>query len=930
MAEETASRYKDTVNLPKTDFQMKANLPVREPEMIRKWTEIDLYNKILKKNEGRPTFAMPDGPPYANGNIHIGHALNKILKDIVIKYKNLSGYQSTFIPGWDCHGLPIEQKVLKDLGSKAKEKSETEIRELCRAEARKWIGEQLQQFERLGILADWKNPYRTMDPEYEAEEVRILGKILEKGIFYRGEKPVYWCLPLQTALAEAEVEYHNHKSPSIYVKFPLVGELGGVKDVNLVIWTTTPWTLPANLGISLNPDFTYEIYRSDHGNLLIAQDLKAFVEQDTGIALTSMSPAQTFKGSELDLLKYNHPMYDDTPPGRIMSLPGSKYYLTLLGDHVTKDAGTGAVHTAPGHGQDDYKIGQQYGLPILSPVNDAGRYTNEVPEFEGKTVWEANPLVVEKLKQSGHLLGFKEIEHSYPHCWRTKTPLIFRATPQWFIRMDDEKNSLRQQALEAIKQVNWVPKWGENRITGMIENRPDWCLSRQRTWGVPIPVFYCQKCNHELTSPQIMNQVADHMEKKGGMEAYHQLPVRDLIGDQKCSKCGHNEFKKGRDILDVWFDSGVCWAAVQKRRKGLTYPADLYLEGSDQHRGWFHTSLLASIAVEGIPPFKTVLTHGFVMFAKGQKMSKSLGNVVDPREVMKQNGAETLRLWAAHEDYAQDLTCSPESLQRITETYRRLRNTMRFLLGNIGDFDPSKDQVAYSNLTAIDKWALAKLNQLVDNIDKAYSSYEFYKVYHLLNNFVTVELSAVYLDVLKDRLYTWKANGVERRAAQTVLYQLLLKMCGLMAPILTFLAEETYSFLPGQKKESIFLTDFPKKTAEWENPDLVSRFDELLQVRPEVSKVLEDLRQAKTIGSSLEAEIEITAEGNRMKVLESYARDLRAFFIVSKVTLKPGPFKVIATKSTGKKCARCWHYYSPAEENSKFPDACPKCVEALT
>lgn len=904
---------------------MKANLPQREPEMIANWNKIGLYEKILKKNEGKTSFAMPDGPPYANGNLHMGHALNKILKDIVIKYKNLSGYYSPFIPGWDCHGLPIEHGVLKNLGPKRAEKSEADIRELCRQEAKKWVNVQREQFIRYGIIGDWENPYLTLDSGYEADEVRTLAKILDKGIFYRGEKPVYWCLPLQTALAEAEVEYHNHKSPAVYVKFKL--KSSPVKNASLVIWTTTPWTLPANLAVSVHKDFEYEFFETEGETLLIAQRLKAAFETDTGLVLKPTG--QVKRGKDLLGLEYE-PVIPSNATRKIKS-EFKNVWTIIEGDHVTAEAGTGLVHTAPGHGQDDYSVGQRYDIPVYSPVNEAGKFSEDINEYAGQKVFDVNPQIVERLKSNGQLLGYKEIEHSYPHCWRTKTPLIFRATPQWFIRMDDEKNSLRVQALESIKKVKWIPSWGENRITGMIANRPDWCLSRQRTWGVPIPVFYCQKCGHELTSSKIMNSVADLMEKDGGIEAYHKHSTQELLGAEgKCKKCGHTEFNKGKDILDVWFDSGSCFAAVQKRRKGLTNPADLYLEGSDQHRGWFHTSLLTSQAADGVPPFKTVLTHGFVMFAKGQKMSKSVGNVVDPRDIIKDSGAEILRLWASHEDYAQDLTCAPESFQRVTETYRRMRNTMRFLLGNIGDFNPEKDAKKYSDLMLIDKWLLAKLNALTENVDKAFANYEFYKVYHLLNNFVTIELSAVYLDVLKDRLYTWKQNGVQRRAAQTVLYNTLHTLCGLMAPILSFLAEETYGYIPGKKLESVFLSAFPKKNADWDNAELVSKFDRLLEVRSDVSKVLEELRQNKTIGSSLEAEVEITSDAEKADVLEWYKNDLKAFFIVSDVQLYKGDYKIRALKSTGKKCARCWSYYDSKHESAKFADACPKCVEALT
>ena len=909
---------------------MKANLPQREPEMIKNWTEKGLYQKILKMNEGKTTFAMPDGPPYANGNLHMGHALNKILKDIVIKYKNLSGFYAPFIPGWDCHGLPIEQGVLKALGPEGKKKTDVEIRDLCRKEARKWVEIQREQFIRFGILGDWDNPYLTMDPGYEADEVRTLAKILDKGIFYRGEKPVYWCIPLQTALAEAEVEYHIHKSPSIYVKFPMKGRPEGINvPVSFVIWTTTPWTLPANVAIAVHPDFEYEFCLANDGKeaFVIAKALREFFEKETGVQV--QSTGKVVSGKDLENIKCQHPFID-------------RESVVILGDHVTLEAGTGCVHTAPGHGQEDYKVGLQYGLPVLSPVDNAGKFTKDVPEYEGIGVFEANPKIVERLRESGHLIASKEIEHSYPHCWRTKTPLIFRATPQWFIRMDEGENSLRAQALDAIKSVNWVPKWGENRITGMIANRPDWCLSRQRTWGVPIPVFYCESCEHELADSRIMNRVADLMEKGGGIEAYHTHSVKEMVGGEHCSHCGHTEFRKGKDILDVWFDSGICWAAVQNRRKGLQTPADLYLEGSDQHRGWFHTSLLASQAATGKPPFKTVLTHGFVMFTKGQKMSKSLGNVVNPQDLIAKSGAEILRLWAAHEDYAQDLTCSPESFERVTETYRRLRNTMRFLLGNVGDFDPTKDSVPYTDLMNVDKWLLSKLNALVDDVHKAYEGYEFYKVYHLLNTFVTVELSSFYLDVLKDRLYTWKQKGVERRSAQTVLIHLLQTLTGLMAPICCFLAEETYQHIPGLKEESIFLTQFPKQKFEWHSKELEDQFQIIQVARSQVLVELEKLRQEKKIGANLEAEVTLSAasgqqgkegsEKSMFGVLNLYSQELSTLFIVSKVNLIEGKILKVtkAEKSSGKKCARCWHYYDAAKENSKFPDACPKCVGALS
>lgn len=923
-AADNKNRYKDTVNLPATSFAMKANLPQKEPEMIQSWLKNNIYQKMVARNKGNKPFAFPDGPPYANGNIHMGHALNKILKDIVIKYHNMSGQPAVFIPGWDCHGLPIELGVSKNLGAKRSQITEKEFRDHCRSYAMDWINKQREQFKRLGLLADWENPYLTMQPVYEAEEVRQLAKMVETGAFYGGEKPVYWCLPLQTALADTEVEYHNHKSPAVYVKFNLQSgpnsgaeKLGNPKKkTSFVIWTTTPWTLPANLAICVNPEFEYALYELNDEYIVIAKGLKEKMEEDTGLKLLQVG-SQTWKGQELEGIKTRHPFIERESG-------------IILGTHVTLDAGTGCVHTAPGHGQDDYIVGSRYGLPVYSPVDAAGKFTKEVPFLEGMQVFEANPKVIETLRSSGHLIAHKEIEHSYPHCWRTKTPLIFRATSQWFLSMSDGKFNLRQKSLDAIKTVRWVPKWGENRITAMVENRPDWCLSRQRIWGVPIPVFFCTKCDEPMVSAEAMNRVADKMEQEGGMEAYHKYEASEFTKGMKCAKCGCTEFKKCKDILDVWFDSGVCHASVQMRREGLTSPADLYLEGSDQHRGWFQTSLLTSVATTGQAPFKTVLTHGFVNDIQGRKMSKSLGNVIDPIEVMKTSGAEILRLWTAYEDYGQDVTCGKESFERLSETYRRMRNTMRFLLGNMNDFDPTKDAIAFSEMLDLDQWALMRLNVLIETCTSAFENYEFHKIYHGLNNFVTVDLSAVYLDILKDRLYTWKKTGKGRRSAQTVLYYLTKTMCGLMAPILSFLAEETYACLPGSKVESIFLTDFPKVNPQWKRDGLFEKFEVLLNFRGEAQKVLENLRREKVIGSSLEASLVLQAQGKELQVLKEFEAQLPTLMIVSQVRLSEGPTEVKALKADGEKCVRCWNYSLENNKSAQFPEVCPKCVEALS
>jgi isoleucyl-tRNA synthetase len=961
MAENTPD-YKSTIKLPQTEFPMKGNLPTLEPQIIKKWEENKIYQKMVAKNKGpgKKQFVMPDGPPYANAALHIGHQLNKTLKDIIIKYKNMSGFSAPFIPGWDCHGLPIEHAVLKDLGSKASGKTNQEIRTLCREHAQKWVNFQREQFRRMGVLADWENPYLTMDSDYEAEEVREFARAYKNGNIYLGTKPVYWNWTLQTALADAEVEYHQHKSPAIYVKFTVedvdtlkrLGPAASTKKTSFVIWTTTPWTLPANLGICLNADFDYGIFDTGSDNIILAKGLKESFEKETGLTLTEKSQ---FKGKDLERGNARHPFID-------------RNSLIVLGDHVTMEAGTGCVHTAPGHGADDYKVGIKYGLGILSPVGPNGTFTAEVPEFQGQNIFKANPLIIEKLRASGHLLGFKEIEHSYPHCWRSKTPLIFRATAQWFIGLDLESTQIRKKTLNAIdEKIQFFPQWGQARLRAMMENRPDWCLSRQRNWGVPIPIFYCKKTGHPLADFDVMMKVADLMENGGGLEAYHKINPMDLIGDfKKLSFYQASEFSRelkndplygsegfvqGNDILDVWFDSGVCHAAIQKRREGMSYPADIYLEGSDQHRGWFNTSLLSAMATNGTPPYKALLTHGFVTDSQGFKMSKSKGNVIDPMDVAKQNGIEILRLWSVYEDYGQDLSCGKTELERVTETYRRIRNTMRFLLGATSDFDPTTNSIPHEKMTEIDQWALARLYELNKKITAAFEEYSFYKVYHALNTFFTVDLSATYLDILKDRLYTWKVDGVERRGSQTVLYHMTDYLVRMMAPILSFLAEESYGYMKtgGAKVESVFLLDFPVAPEQWNNPALLEKFQNLLVVRSEVQKQLEVLRANKTIGASLEGLVTITADGETLKSLQSFfgassssQSGLREFLIVSKVELKSGTFSVTAQKAPGEKCVRCWTYYDRSTEKpdghsaeklnveSKFPGICQKCIEALS
>jgi isoleucyl-tRNA synthetase len=921
--------YLSTLNLPETSFPMKANLPVREPEQIKSWESKKTYEKIQDFNKSKPIFAMPDGPPYANGNIHVGHALNKILKDFIIKYKAMAGFRAVFIPGWDCHGLPIEHAVAKELGNKRREKSDEEIRTLCRAYATKYINLQKDQFKRLGILADWDHPYTTMDQPYEAAMIRSLADIVEAGYVYRGEKPVYWCWSDGTALAEAEVEYADRKDPSIYVKFEAsthLEKVGSPKEKTFfVIWTTTPWTLPANLAIALNKDFDYGMYLVDGENWILAKDLAP-----SFFALTKKSGAlkKTFKGSDLagtNLVGQGFNGMEATHP----FIKRASY--VILGDHVTLEAGTGVVHTAPGHGQEDFVVGQKYGLKPYNPVDDWGKFTDQVPEYKGTRVLDANSLIIQRLKDSDHLILEQVIDHSFPHCWRCHNPVIFRATAQWFIAMDLEgkEGKIRSSTLEQIKKVKWIPSWSENRITSMIENRPDWCISRQRLWGVPIPVFYCEKCGVAHAEPKTMRNVAKKVQKEG-LESWYTSEITEFAGaDVKCG-CGNKTFKRGKDILDVWFDSGTCPTAVQETRDGLTNPADLYIEGSDQHRGWFQSCLLTSVSTRGVAPYKSVVTHGFVNDAQGRKMSKSLGNVVDPIKFMEKSGAEILRLWTAYEDYTNDLQAGQESFDRVSESYRRVRNTCRYILGNLNDFDPEKDSIEYNQLQDIDRWALSRLNRFIETSQSAYDSYEFHKIYHGAQNYCTVDLSAIYLDILKDRLYTGKKAGVSRRGAQTVIYQIIHNLILVMAPILSYLSEEVYGSLPKVKNESVFLNSFPKVRPEWERPELDTLWNAIFEGRSVVTKKLEEARKDKLIGSGLEAKVILTVPEKRRALFDEKAKELPFIFIVSQVELKTGSeFKAEVLKADGVKCERCWTYSLKTNANPKFPGVCEKCVEAL-
>jgi len=921
--------YKDTLNLPQTDFPMKANLNQREPEILGKWTAEGLYARIEENGKDKPVYILHDGPPYANGHIHIGHALNKILKDVILKSKRMEGFHAPYVPGWDCHGLPIELQVEKNLGSKKNDISKLEMRRECRKYAGKFIDIQRDEFKRLGVLGDWDAPYLTMNFEYEGQTARELAKFAKNGGLYRGKKPVHWCSSCVTALAEAEVEYADHTSPSIYVRFALQDDVSGAipslagKQAYAVIWTTTPWTIPANLAVALHPEFDYVALDTEKGVLIVAEGLKDSFLKAVGL---SGEVIATFKAAALERKRCKHPFYD-------------RDSTILLGEHVTLEAGTGCVHTAPGHGQEDYELALKEGLEIYNPVDNHGKYIQNLEFFGGQFVFAANPAVIDKLTEVGALIGQAAITHSYPHCWRCKKPIIFRATEQWFISM--QADDLRRKSLEAIDQVQWIPKWGKERIYGMIENRPDWCISRQRSWGVPITAFSCKGCGEYLADGAVMDHVADHFTQHSADVWFDWEAARLLPQGSKCPSCGSTEFEKEMDILDVWFDSGVSHAAVLESTPKLASPADMYLEGSDQHRGWFHSSLLESVGTRGRAPYKSVLTHGFVVDGAGRKMSKSVGNVVAPEEIIKKYGAEILRLWVAAQDYRDDIRISQEILSRLSESYRRIRNTCRYILGNISDFDPARDCTAYADMPEIDRWALHQLELLKEKVLASYGDFEFHVIYHAVNGFCTVEMSAFYLDILKDRVYTSRKDSLERRSAQTVMYYVLDTLLRLIAPVLSFTADEAWQYLPGDHEASVHLAGFPKLRPEVRDDKLVERWDRIMKVRSEVSKALEQARVAKTIGHSLDAGVTIGAEPELSAFLGEYAPDLAAIFIVSKVTLVdavsgdsyaaesiPG-LRVQVTAAPGEKCDRCWCYSEELGQDTSHPSICPKCTKAV-
>ncbi|CAB5079082.1 Isoleucyl-tRNA synthetase (EC [Olavius algarvensis associated proteobacterium Delta 3] len=926
--------YKKTLNLPKTKFPMKASLVQKEPERLREWEAMDLYGKLRDMAAGHQRFILHDGPPYANGHIHMGTALNKILKDIIVKSRQMMGFDAVYVPGWDCHGLPIEHNVEKELGPKIKDMTQAEVRKRCRAYAEKYLDIQREEFKRLGVLGEWADPYLTMAYSYEATIARECGKFALDGSLFLSKKPIYWCCSCQTALAEAEIEYFDEASPSIFIKFPLQDDITDTypslagKDVSVVIWTTTPWTIPANLAIALHPDFDY-VAVDVGGNevLILARDLMDFNMQSFGI--TDYRVLSEIDAGDLEGKTCKHPLY-------------GRDSLLILADHVTLEAGTGCVHTAPGHGREDHEVGLQYGLDVYSPVNEKGVFTDDVDFFSGQFVFDANPNINAKLREIGSVLAEEKIVHSYPHCWRCKEPVIFRATPQWFISMD--KTDLRKKSLEAIDRVEWIPQWGRDRIYGMIENRPDWCVSRQRAWGVPIIMFSCNSCDTPFLTRDIMDHVCGLFERHGA-DIWFEKEAKDLLPTgTTCPACGGDNIDRETDILDVWFDSGVSHAAVLEQRDNLTWPADLYLEGSDQHRGWFHSSLLTAVGTRNTAPYKGVLTHGYVVDAEGKKMSKSLGNIVAPEEVIKKYGAEILRMWVSASDYRDDIRISDRFLKQLSDAYRRIRNTCRFLIGNLYDFDPEEDAVPYGEMESLDRFALYQLQLLIQKAQTAYEKYEFHMIYHAMYNYCTLDLSAFYLDILKDRLYTSPADSRARRSAQTVMSIILEGMVRIMAPILSFTAEEIWKYMPvhARREESVHMATLPVVVPEWIDPSLAARWETLLAVRGEITKALETARENKLIGHPLDAESTIYAGEDGLYDLLRTFDDLRSNLIVSSVSLQNGSapgdafvseevpgLAVKVAPAPGTKCERCWVHDTTVGDDSDHPTICNRCRSAL-
>ena len=925
--------YSKTLNLPETEFPMRAGLPEREPEFLKYWEENKIYEKKQELHAGHKKFVLHDGPPYANGKIHMGTALNKILKDIIMKYKYAQGFDTPYVPGWDTHGMPIEHAAIKNLGLNRHELDTLVLRKECHDYALKWIDEQRTDFKRLGVLGDWDHPYITMTHDYEAVQIHVFGEMAKKGYIYKGKKAVYWCPHCETALAEAEIEYGEEKSPAIFVKMPLVKDNGMLpeaaqgKPAYIVIWTTTPWTMPANVAIALHPDFEYAWVECEGEILFMAKEMLEAVGKVCKKDLSNI--IGTCKGKDMEYAECRHPFETI-----------DRKSLVVLADYVTLEAGTGCVHTAPGHGADDFETGVRYNLPIICPVDGSGKLTAEAgADFAGMFVFDANVPIIKYLAGLNRLFGKENIRHQYAHCWRCKNPIIYRATEQWFASVD----GFREEALNAIaNDVQWIPSWGEARIHNMVADRHDWCISRQRVWGVPIPIFYCEDCNEHLVNDDTINAVADLFAKEGSDAWWAHSAEEILPQGTKCPKCGGTHFRKESDIMDVWFDSGSSHAAVCKTRPELAWPADMYLEGSDQHRGWFQSSLLTSVATEGKAPYRAVLTHGYVVDGEGRKMSKSVGNTVAPQEVIAQYGADIIRLWAASSDYKADIRISKEILKQLSEVYRKIRNTIRYILGNTNDFNYETDKVEFKDMLELDRWALMHMQLLKKEVSAAYESYDFHVLYHAIHNFCSIEMSSYYLDILKDRLYAYKADSFERRSAQTAMYEIMLDLVVMIAPVLSFTMEEVWQFMkkPASMPESVFMMPWPECKEEYIDEALETKWDNFIEIRSEITKVLEGARRAKTIGRSLDAKVELHATGEALAILKSVESDLATLLIVSQAQLVEGldggveatgreDLKVTVQAAEGEKCERCWIYSDTVGKDAEHPTVCARCAAAL-
>ncbi|TVY09581.1 isoleucine--tRNA ligase [Paenibacillus cremeus] len=913
--------YGKTLNLLQTDFPMRGNLPQAEPKMQQQWEEMNLYKVVQDSRKGKPKFILHDGPPYANGDIHIGHALNKILKDIIVRFKTMQGYDAPYVPGWDTHGLPIEQAIANSGKVDRKKMSVSEFRDYCKEYALQWVERQKGQFKRLSIRGDWNNPYITLQPKYEAQQIRVFGGMVNKGYIYKGLKPVYWSPSSESALAEAEIEYKDKTSSSIYVAFQVQDGKGKLpEDAAIVIWTTTPWTLPANLGISVHPDFDYVVVEAAGKKYVLAQGLLEAAAKEIG--WSDVSVLSTVKGSELEHVLCRHPFYDRTS-------------LVMVGEHVTLEAGTGCVHTAPGHGEDDFIVSGRYNLGVLCPVDNQGHFTAEAPGFEGMFYEKANKVIIDMLTESGHLLHVSTIQHQYPHDWRTKKPVIYRATEQWFASID----KFRSEMLEEIKRIKWTPEWGEIRLHNMIADRGDWCISRQRAWGVPIPIFYCKSCNEPLANQETIEHVAGIFEQEGS-NAWFVREEKDLLpSGVTCSKCGHEHFRKETDIMDVWFDSGSSHVAVLDSREELQWPADLYLEGSDQYRGWYNSSLITGVAVKGQSPYKGILSHGFTLDGEGRKMSKSLGNTIDPNQVCDKLGADILRLWVSSVDYQSDVRISDNILNQISENYRKIRNTLRFLLGNLSDFNPATDRVAAADMRELDRFALLRMNRMIERVVKAYDNYEFHIVYQTVHHFCAVEMSAFYLDILKDRLYASLPSDAGRRAAQTVLYDALTAITKLIAPILPHTADEVWKYIPGTELPTVQVAELPVVDASLFNDTLEEKWEKFIELRDEVLKALEEARKEKLIGNSLSAAVQLYPNAETAELLKGFDQ-LDQLFIVSAVQVYEGAavpegahsFKGGAVKITvadGEKCERCWIVTPEVGHDEEHSTLCKRCANVI-